>query len=197
MEEYRGVKFRVIFLEHKPISSKKIMEMLKASRSLQEFSRGNEGNISLRFQEGMLISAAGSNLGKLDKEDIVYVKNYDMLHNTAYIYGKKEPSSETPMHWLIYKEMKNVGAILHIHDSLVLENEKIILKLGIKMTEKEYSYGTISLAKEALRTLMKSENGYIILRNHGSLIVGKNLSEVIDKAFSVRGKLRENLLAEK
>jgi len=180
-EKYIGRKFSTKFVsKNKIIDSEFIKDIITAGRKLAKYglTPNIAGNISVRYKNGMLIKAGGCSLGKLKKDDVVMVTDYSTNKNTAYVSGLKEPSSETPTHWRIYKNFKKVNAIVHVHDKLILKKQRLAKKLGIKFTEKEEPYGTLKLAKQILKALKKSN--YVIIKNHGSIAVGKNLNDAVN-----------------
>ncbi|ODS42830.1 MAG: hypothetical protein MSIBF_06035 [Candidatus Altiarchaeales archaeon IMC4] len=174
MEKYTGTKFRTI-LEADGAGSES--GLIAAGKTLSKIGVVAKavGNISVRIGGGMLITGAGSDLGDMSAEDIVYVGDYRA--GVCRARGKKEPSSETPMHWSVYSEFPEVNAIVHVHDKAVMENGAVI-----KTTEREEPYGTPELAGQVVDAL-RPDNRYIIIKNHGCLAVGKTLSEAVKLAM--------------
>ena len=146
----------------------------------------SSGNISIRKEEGMLITAGGVELGEVGRKDLIYVVDYDARLKKARVLGNKEPSSETPMHWMIYQNFPGVNAVVHAHDQLVLENFGVSERLGIKAIG-EMPYGTPELAKQVTDALRKSN--YVLMRNHGSVSVGVNLREALNLMLQIHHKL--------
>ncbi|MDD5654565.1 MAG: class II aldolase/adducin family protein, partial [Candidatus Omnitrophica bacterium] len=76
-------------------------EMIKVGRRLYDagLAVANSGNISARLNdEDILITATGTHLGSLKDSDIVVVNLFG-----ANDFADKKPSSELPLHSLIYK----------------------------------------------------------------------------------------------
>ncbi len=144
---------------------------------------GAAGNVSIRTDRGMLITPGGKPFGCLTQEDIIWVVEYKQKTNTAKVKGKFEPSSETPMHYLVYKNFPEINAIVHAHDPLVLKNPGLVEKLKIKTTAREMPYGTLELAEEVIRELKESR--YVFIKNHGSISVGKNLKNATSLMLQV------------
>lgn len=71
---------------------------------------GFNGNLSLRRQEHMIITAAGRVKGRLEPGDLVCV---DLA--TGQPCAKTGMSSETPLHLAIYRFQPQAGAIVHSH----------------------------------------------------------------------------------
>lgn len=191
-EIYLGRKFRTGFTGKSfELEDDMVEEFLEACRILDSegMAPGNAGNVSLRTEEGMLIKAGGVSLGDLTREGIILVVDYEQETNTAKVKGRSEPSSETPMHWLIYRSFPEVKAIVHAHDPLVLENPGLVERLGIETTAREIPYGTFELAGEVVSALKKSR--YILIKKHGSLAVGENLADAMNLMLKVHRKFKD------
>jgi ribulose-5-phosphate 4-epimerase/fuculose-1-phosphate aldolase len=174
------IGFNFIFISNQIINDPKIIELKKwcdifQRNDLTPVVDGNfTGNLSFRYQNGFVITASGlKSKMNLAPESFVYAKEYNEKYNTFYIKGKKSPSSESVMHYLIYKNIKNVNSIFHGHNSLIVKNAK---KLGLLITKTEYEPGTLALAYEAFNILKK--NKMIVLKNHGFVSLGKTMNEV-------------------
>ncbi len=137
-------------------------------------TESSSGNLSMKVDDGILITAGEASLGDLKEEDIVLLKAYDSERNIANVIGSKEPSSETPLHYLIYRQF-GCSAIIHVHDDSLLARRK---ELGLPLAA--YApYGTLELAQNALIAL---QNGNLIaMEKHGILSIGKNLEEALSK----------------
>ncbi len=176
-EIYSGIKFKVTFDKNrKPVSKKS--ELLKAwSRKFSElglaprYENGCGGNLSFRTSGGFIITAAGSDLGKLDDSDLVEVLAADISTRQVFVIGVKEPSSESILHHEIYQRRHDINAVFHGHDDLVLRYNS---QLKLPVTEKEHPYGTIALVWAVTRLL---KDDYILLKNHGFLALGKDMDE--------------------
>ncbi|MBT8437423.1 MAG: class II aldolase/adducin family protein [Gammaproteobacteria bacterium] len=75
----------------------------------QGINQGAAGNISVRFEDGFLITPSGMPYQQLQHEDIVFV---DMEGNCP---DPLAPSSEWRMHRDIYLNRPRAGAVLHAH----------------------------------------------------------------------------------
>lgn len=177
-EEYKGIKFKAVFLERKAPENKKNRELLEWCKKLDRlglspsYGAGSSGNASFRTENGFVITATKTFLGKINAKELVEIVEFNERKNTALIKGLKNPSSETPMHAGIYRRFKKAEAIFHVHDEAAL---KYAEKIGIPATEKETVYGTIGQMKAALMALKKSR--YAVLKGHGGIAFGKTLGE--------------------
>lgn len=191
------IGFNFIFISNKIINDPKIIELKKwcdifQKNDLTPIVNGNfTGNLSFRYQNGFVITASGlKSKTNLTHESFVYAKEYDVKFNTFYIRGKKSPSSESVMHYLIYKNVKKVNSIFHGHNNLIVKNAK---KLGLLITKTEYAPGTLALAYEVVNTL--KNNKMIVLKNHGFISLGKTMNEVGELTLRILRKAK-NLVIE-
>ncbi|MFN8254429.1 MAG: class II aldolase/adducin family protein [Bacteroidales bacterium] len=145
------------------------------------------GNISIRVDEKfMLITPSGREYEGLTPDDIVIV-NY---HTSKY-EGNVKPSSEKELHCEIYRNRKDVQAIIHTHQMNastvaaarrevppVLDDMAQLIGPSIKVANYAIS-GTSWIARNVVKAL-KGRNA-ALMANHGAVCVGRNL----DEAFTV------------
>lgn len=130
------------------------------------------GNLSFRTRNNQfIITASGLPLkDNLSDDCFVLVSSCNLKKKIIYAHGIRKPSSETMLHYAIYKKRKDVNAIFHGH------SQKILLsKLKFPETKREEPYGTIKLAHAVLEVL--DNNNFLIMKNHGFLSLGKNMKE--------------------
>lgn len=137
----------------------------------------NGGNMSVRFQAGFVITASGCNLGRIDENELILVDQCDVETQKVFYHGSEPPSSETLMHWLIYQDRPEAGAVIHAHDELATRPE--LLKGEIEESTREEPYGTVELARMAIDTFRGTER-IIVLKNHGYVAVGSDLESTCD-----------------
>jgi L-fuculose-phosphate aldolase len=149
----------------------------------------NDGNISVRVNnEQVLITPSGICKGRMEVEDLLTVDlNGKVLQ--ADPGRKSEPSSETPMHLEAYKQRPDVRAVIHAHPvfatvltvaGMELPSDvlpEVMLTLG-KIPTSQYATPSSHEDAEAIRELIKDHDA-ILLRQHGSLTVGKDLEEAL------------------
>jgi L-fuculose-phosphate aldolase len=168
MEGYVGIRFNAVRLSCViPVAAKRFYPKFKSvCRLLKEndMTYANAGNISVLFKDGFIITSTGSNLESLGKDELIYVERCNFKKNTVYYHGRHKPSSETFMHSLIYSNMPKAKAIIHAHDEFATRPE--ILKGDITESEKEAPYGSLELARLAIKTFKKARS-IIVLKNHG------------------------------
>lgn len=174
-EIYVGVKFEVVHQPAEILSDPRIAKLIRIGKELEAkgFCPANSGNLSFRVPGGFVITAAGSELGKLTPGSFVLVKEVDFLKKRVICAGTAHPSSEAMMHQMIYDARPDVGVILHAH-ALDLR--------GAVTTAQEFPYGTLEFARSAVEVLKDHDLG--ILKNHGFVSVGKNAEDAFRKIVS-------------
>ena len=80
-------------------------DLIKKKLVIQSF-----GNVSLRFENHILIKPSGINLSKIDYISMVPVNIIDEKFK-----GTLKPSSDTPTHLELYKKYKDIKSIVHTH----------------------------------------------------------------------------------
>lgn len=178
-EVYVGRKFKTILTQGSLSNLELAGSLVEASHKLNELdlTPENAGNLSVRTEKGMLITIGGKNKGELTTEDITEVTEFDGA--TAHAVGNQEPSSETPMHWLIYQKYPSVNAVIHVHDQKIVDNAE---KLGLPLTG-ETHYGTDEQAQMVLDKL--DEGDYVVIREHGIVTVAENLDDALQKVVGM------------
>lgn len=176
-------------------------EVVKAGRELHKRNLvvGTWGNISVRLEEDrnkFAITPSGMDYEKINEDDIV-ILNLD----GKVIEGKRDPSSEVPLHRFIYKKRADVNAILHTHSTYasavactrqeippILEDMIQIVGGNIETAEYELP-GSEELAQAAINSL--GEKNAALLANHGAISVGKNMdialkvAEIVEKSAKI------------
>ena len=147
----------------------------------KNFTPGYSGNISARFEAGMLITTSGSANGYLSENDIVYTD----FEGKSLEEGKK-PSSEKFLHIGIYKKRPDFNFIIHVHapylSSFASSGKDLTEPI---MAENVFYFGGIPLAEYALPSTMElvdntvkffDEYDAVLMANHG-FIIGSNTIE--------------------
>lgn len=152
----------------------------------KNLSPGYSGNISARFEDGMLITVSGSANGYLNENEIVYT---DFRGNSKE-EGKK-PSSEKFLHIEIYKLRPDINFIIHVHapalSSFASAGKDLMAPV---MAENVFYFGGIPLAKYALpssRELVDKTAKYfneydaVLMANHGFIVGSKTINDAYMK----------------
>ncbi|MDN5338146.1 MAG: L-fuculose-phosphate aldolase [Thermotogaceae bacterium] len=143
---------------------------------------GTWGNISIRDNEVLHVTPSGVLYPQMRTSDVVTVD-----FNGNVVYGNLIPTSELPMHIAIYKNRKDVGAIIHFHGlyssiiSIIADEippllEDIAMALGYPLKVSKYAFpGTEELSESVLEAL--GENNAVYIRNHGATAVGEDIED--------------------
>lgn len=161
--------------------------LLKIVLTLHEkdFIQLNSGNVSARASaEHLAITPTGISYDDIKAEDMVII---DL--NGAIIEGSLKPSSETPMHTTVYKNMPDVKSVVHTHSPYALAFATVGRSIPVISTEGLAVRGPIPVAEYACPgteaqgwAAIKAMQGPpsvtgTLLKNHGVLATGANLSQ--------------------
>ena len=165
-------------------------------------SPATSGNVSIRYGSDFLVSASGVCAYDMDENDIILIdKNAKILDN-----NRKKPTSEKIMHLEIYKERKDLNAIIHCHCPILtafavagIEMKKVILPDFALLFERVQlvpyfcpSTKELALAvKEIFRT-----DDVALLKNHGIILGAENLKTAYYKLESLRAYAQKYLCSE-
>jgi len=183
------------------------MEVLKIARQMHERGLvvGTSGNVSQRFREPdgrelVAITPSGRHYDTMEAEDIVLV---DM--EGQRVEGELAPSIETMLHVGIYKARKKVCAVVHTHAVFgstiavtgreipsLLDDQLIFLGGEIKVAAHALP-GSPELARNAVAAL--GPRNAVVLANHGTLTVGRNLREAFNNCELLEKTARVYVLA--
>ena len=72
---------------------------------------GSSGNISVRLDDGWLMTPTGSSMGNLDPNEI------SKLDLDGNLISGKSPTKESFLHIAMYDERPNSGAVVHLHST--------------------------------------------------------------------------------
>ena len=76
----------------------------------KNMSPATSGNISVRVENNILITASGTCLADLSEDEIVLMDKHANV-----IEGSRKPSSEKNLHIAIYEMRPDINAIVHCH----------------------------------------------------------------------------------
>ena len=166
------------------------------------FVAATDGNLSVRLKDGrVLVTPANRSKGMLRPEDMVLV---DMQGNK--LSGEGQPSSELPMHLMIYQRRPDVRGIVHAHPPVATGYAVAGLALDKAfLPEVVVSLGRVPLARygtpgsqklnAALRNLV-SRHDAILMANHGVVTFGKDLLQAFFHMETVEQFARISLAAK-
>jgi L-fuculose-phosphate aldolase len=152
-------------------------------------NQGTSGNISVRVEEGFLITPSGVSYNEMEPSDIVLMK-LDASHK-----GARKPSTEWRFHRDIMAKKPEVGAVIHLHSMFctslsILRREipavhyMIAAAGGPTIPCVPYvTWGTQELADHILSAL--EDRTACLLANHGMVCIGPNLKKAAWLAVEV------------
>ncbi|MAZ99281.1 MAG: aldolase [Rhodospirillaceae bacterium] len=148
---------------------------------------GSSGNISVRLNDGWLMTPTGSSMGNINPNEI------SKLDLDGNLISGKNPTKESFLHIAMYDQRPQTGAVVHLHSThsvavscLADVNKKNVLppitayyvmKIGRLPLIPYFPPGDINLAK-AVRE-MASEHHAVLLANHGPVVAGKTLEDAV------------------
>ena len=155
------------------------------------------GNISAKLLGTRLVLITPSGLAKnaLDKRMICTITLEGRV-----VRGRLKPTSETPTHLAIYKNRHDVNAIVHTHPpyatafsvartSIPVVTIEMAGLLGCNVPVAGFAIpGTERLATKVLRCLKNSSA--VLLQNHGLVVVGSTLDEVLGATMAIEENAR-------
>jgi ribulose-5-phosphate 4-epimerase/fuculose-1-phosphate aldolase len=192
MEIYQGIKFNIQRIADEFEYDNRLETLHRWIFVLGELglapvhSRGAYGNHSYRFTpDSFIITRTGMIPSRdLDQRDYCQV-HYAEQEDAFIVKGPFEPSSESFLHFHIYKHFPQMHAVMHGHSSLL---NRFAGELNIAQTEEEQPYGTMELALSALKVL-GDETPFMILKNHGFVAMGEDINTTAATVLYYYGKL--------
>jgi len=112
---------------------------------------------------------------------LVRVKSCDVDKEIAYYYGARKPSSESLVHYAIYRVRKDVNAVFHGHSDRILACAD---RLGVVQTKQYEPEGTARLAKAVLEVL--GDENFIVMKDHGFISMGGSMKEAGELAIKMQ-----------
>lgn len=163
-------------------------------------NQGTSGNVSTRWQEGMLITPSGLPYEDMSPDDIVYV-----AFNQNKTSGTGKPSSEWLFHRDILVGRKDIQAVIHTHSNYatamaihrmnIPAHHYMVAACGGKRIRcADYAtFGTQELSNNALKVL---ENQMAcLLANHGVIALGHTLSKALWLANEIETLAKQYFIA--
>jgi 3-dehydro-4-phosphotetronate decarboxylase len=190
----------------KPISSEARLReaLVRHGKSLYDrgYAHGSSGNLSVRADDGFLITPTGSSLGRLDP---VHISKVDAEGTCV---SGDPPSKEAFLHLAVYAERPDTRAIVHLHCTCAVAVSCLVhgdpsnvfapltayhvMRVGEVPLIPYYRPGDRALA-EAVRRLA-SRHRALLLANHGPVVAGASLDAAVDSAEELEQTARLSML---
>ena len=172
---------------HKLLAQKVIDTCL--AMDAKSINQASAGNISVRCEEGILITPSGLSYDRLKPDDIVLMQ-MDGSTSSALI-----PSSEWRMHRDIYERYPEATAVLHAHSNFATALACLRIEIpafhymiavagGNNIRCADYAlFGTQQLSDNMLDAL--KERRACLLGTHGMICYHDNLDKVLQLAVEI------------
>ncbi len=162
-------------------------------------NQGTSGNISVRWEDGLLLTPSGVPYDQMNADDIVHLKmSGDCDHPL-------KPSSEWRFHRDIMKSREDVNAIVHAHPTyctafamcrkeLPAVHYMIAAAGGATIRCGDYAtFGTEELSQHAIAAL--KDRMCCLLANHGMIATGTDLGKAMWLAVELETLCRQYAVA--
>ena len=152
-------------------------------------NQGTSGNLSIRYEEGMLITPSGMDYAALTPDDIVWM---DFEGNCR---GTRKPSSEWRFHAAIYRHHAEANAVLHAHPvnctalaclgkGIPAFHYMVAVAGGNDIRCADYAtFGTHELSEHVLKAL--EDRKACLMAHHGMTCFEKDLPAALALAIEV------------
>ena len=163
--------------------------------NLLGINQGTSGNISLRHEDGMLITPTSTPYEAMQPEQIVFMNLEGPLDAT------QRPSSEWRFHRDIFKARPEVNAVVHAHPPYAT----ILAIMGLSIPPVHYmiacaggdtircspyaTFGTEELSQHAVAAL--EGRSACLLAHHGMIAIGPSLAKAMWLAVEVETLARQ------
>lgn len=165
-------------------------ELCRAGRLL--YDRGyvvsNDGNISVRIGENqVLITPSGVGKGRMEPDMLVLT---DLDGNV--LSGDRYPSSESKMHYMVYRNRPDINAVVHAHPPVStafavcrrpLKERylaEMVAGLGGEVPVTEYALLSTDAVPRSIEPYVTDRDA-VLLANHGVLSFGETLWAAFDR----------------
>jgi ribulose-5-phosphate 4-epimerase/fuculose-1-phosphate aldolase len=148
---------------------------------------GSTGNISVRVEDGWLMTPTGYSLGDLDPARI------SRLDAKGGHIGGDAPTKESFLHTAIYGQRPGAGAIVHLHsthsvavsclddidhaDVLPPLTAYYVMRVGTLPLIPYFPPGDVNLARAVEE--MAGRHHAVLLANHGPVVAGTSLTDAV------------------
>jgi ribulose-5-phosphate 4-epimerase/fuculose-1-phosphate aldolase len=163
---------------------------------------GSSGNLSVRLDEGWLMTPTGASLGALDPARLA------RLDGAGRHVGGDPPTKEAFLHLAMYERRADAGAVVHLHSTHAvavscLEDVDVhdvlppitayyVMRVGRLPLVPYYPPGDRSLA-DAVGKLAATHHA-VLLANHGPVVAGPSLDAAVYAAEELEETARLFLL---
>lgn len=184
---------------------RQLLVELGASLFQRGFGVGSAGNISVRLEDGYLMTPTNSSLGRLDADRLSKLDK-----NWNHISGDR-PSKEIFMHRAVLTARPQAGAVVHLHSTYAtaiscLEKRGgdtpitpytpyFVMRIGRRLPViRYYRPGDSAMESEIFQEAQTASA--MLLANHGSVVSGKTLTDAVNSAEELEESAKLALMLE-
>jgi L-fuculose-phosphate aldolase len=165
---------------------------------------GTWGNISCRADDTkMAITPSGMSYETLSPDDIAIV---DFRTDDISWEGKYKPSAEMKLHIAIYRERKNIGAVIHSHSmnasTVAVARREVppilddmVQIIGPTIRVAEYALPSTKKIVKKTMAALKGRNA-ALMANHGAVCIGRDMEEAFTCTFVLEKTCKAFIEAE-
>lgn len=160
------------------------------------------GNISQRVDDGFLIKPSGLDYDKLTPESMILC---DLDGNV--LAGDHKPSSDTAAHAYVYREMPEVGGVVHTHSNYACGFAAVGMPIPCILTAIADEFGgdipvgpfaiigDDSIGRGIVETLRGHRSAAILMRQHGVFTIGKDARSALKAAIMCEDNAKSAAIA--
>ena len=181
-------------------------EICRVGRSLFErgYTHGSTGNISVRLEDGWILTPTNVSLGELTPERL------SVLASDGRHVSGDPPTKEAVLHQAVYAARPDAGAIIHLHsthsvavsclcdiatdDVLPPLTAYYVMRVGRLPLVPFHPPGAASLA--AAVGALAASNRTMLLAHHGPIVAGTSLGEAMTAVEELEETARLYLLLQ-
>lgn len=166
-------------------------EVIKTARSLTDLglNKGTAGNVSVRCDDGFLVTPSGMPAAALAPQDIVWI-GFD-----GRVEGSRAPSSEWRFHHDLLVSRPDLGAVIHTHAPFCTTlavmgrgipafHYMIAVAGGVDIRCAPYAtFGTPELSAAAVEAMR--DRKACLLGQHGMIAAGETLAKALKLTVEV------------
>lgn len=178
--------------------------LCRTAQSLYDrgLTHGSTGNLSIRLDDGWLMSPTGASLGELDPARL------SRLDGEGRHFSGDKPTKESFLHLAMYQQRPGSGAVVHLHSthsvavSVLAELDPAdllppltayyVMRIGTLPLVPYYPPGDLGLA-DAVGQLAGKHHA-MLLANHGPVVAGSSLAAATDAIEELEATARLYLL---
>jgi ribulose-5-phosphate 4-epimerase/fuculose-1-phosphate aldolase len=184
-------------------ATRSLLADFAASLYQRGFSVGSAGNISVRLDDGFLITPTNSSFGRLKPGQISKLDA-----NFTHVDGDK-PSKEVFMHRAFYTVRPECGAVVHLHSTMATAvgcladadpvqpipplTPYFVMRIGRSLPLIRYFRPGDPAMEPAIAAAARNARA-VLLANHGPVVSGRTLTDAVYAAEELEEAARLYLL---